>query len=171
MATKITSLSPIACLFLVGALLQVVSAVDYDVGGNFGWNLPANSTFFSDWTRNKTFFIGDKLVFRSKAEETHDVAEPERQVDFEGCVKPGIVLSTSTVLSITLDAPPRRRYFICTVGSHCNAGMKFAIDVFVRPGTPDSALLPPPPPSSASSLRFGAVLAAALAGLLLLLTI
>lgn len=61
MATRIMSLSSIACLLLVGALLQVVSAVDYDVGGNFGWNLPLNSTFFTDWARNKTFFVGDKL--------------------------------------------------------------------------------------------------------------
>lgn len=61
MATKLMSSSSIACLFLVGALLQVVSAVDYDVGGDFGWNLPPNPTFFSDWTRNKTFFVGDKL--------------------------------------------------------------------------------------------------------------
>lgn len=61
MATKLMSLSSIACLLLVGAFLHVASAVDYDVGGDFGWSLPPNPTFFSDWARNKTFFVGDKL--------------------------------------------------------------------------------------------------------------
>uniref|UniRef100_A0A0A0LTT8 Phytocyanin domain-containing protein n=2 Tax=Cucumis sativus TaxID=3659 RepID=A0A0A0LTT8_CUCSA len=165
MATKLMSWSSIACVFLVGALLQVVYGFDYDVGGDFGWNVPPIPTFFSDWTHNKTFFVGDKLVFQSNSSEFHDVAEPESQTDFDGCVKPGISLSTSSaMLSVLLDSP-RRRYFICTIGNHCNAGMKFTVDVFVNP---NSALLPPPPPppSSASSLRFGAVSAAAMTGLL-----
>lgn len=54
-------MSSIASLFLLGALLQVVAAVDHDVGGDFGWNLPSNTTFFSDWARNKAFSVGDKL--------------------------------------------------------------------------------------------------------------
>ncbi|KAG6589839.1 Uclacyanin 1, partial [Cucurbita argyrosperma subsp. sororia] len=152
-------MSSIASLFLLGALLQVVAAVDHDVGGDFGWNLPPNTTFFSDWASNKAFSVGDKLVFRSKANEMHDVAEPNSEVDFDGCVKPGIVFSTSAVFSVALDRPGRR-YFICTIGNHCNAGMKFDIDVLAQPGAPNSPLVPPPPPSSASSLRFGALLAA-----------
>ncbi|XP_022145012.1 umecyanin-like [Momordica charantia] len=152
-----TRLSLVASLFVVGALLHVVAAVDHDVGGDFGWNLPPNSTFFSDWSRSRTFSVGDKLVFRSKATESHDVAEPPSQADFDGCVKPGITFGTSAVFSITLDRP-RRRYFICTIGSHCNAGMKFVVDIVEQPGAPNSAVEPPPPPpSSGSSLRVGAV--------------
>ena len=54
-------MSSIASLFLLGALLQIVAAVDHDVGGDFGWNLPPNITFFSDWASNKAFSVGDKL--------------------------------------------------------------------------------------------------------------
>ena len=45
-------------------------------------------------------------VFQSNSSEFHDVAEPESQTDFDGCVKPGISLSTSSaMLSVLLDSP------------------------------------------------------------------
>lgn len=58
MSRKIGSL---ACLFLIGALVHVVVAVDHNVGGDFGWNFPPTLTFFSEWARNNTFFVGDTL--------------------------------------------------------------------------------------------------------------
>lgn len=154
-STRMTSL---ASLFFIGALLQVVFAVDHRVGGDFGWNLPPTPTFFSEWASNNNFFVGDWLskytstlfliiymfhmflhwnkcyfcvVFNSSANETHNYARLESQADFNGCIKPGLVFETVISIGFTR---PGREYFMCTIGNHCNLGMKFAVDVLPKPG-------------------------------------
>ncbi|XP_022144820.1 umecyanin-like [Momordica charantia] len=141
--------------FFIVALLHAVAAVDHHVGGDFGWNLPPTPTFFSDWARNRTFFVGDTLRFNSSANETHNFAQPPSQSEFDGCVDPGIVFDPR--LFITFNRPGRL-YFICTVGNHCKQGMKFAVDVLATPGTTPTnaaALFTVPP---LPSLFFAAIL-------------
>ncbi|KGN65341.1 umecyanin [Cucumis sativus] len=129
----------LASFLFIAVLLPAVAAVDYQVGGDFGWNLPPTPTFFSEWASNKTFFVGDRLRFNSSANETHNYAMPGSQAELDGCVKPGIVF-VGNVFPV-LDRPGRR-YFICEVGNHCNLGMKFAIDVMPILGSmpPNAAL-------------------------------
>ncbi|XP_038878652.1 cucumber peeling cupredoxin-like [Benincasa hispida] len=127
-----------ASFLFIAVLLPVVAAV-HRVGGDFGWNLPPTPTFFSEWASNKTFFVGDFLVFNSSANETHNYAMPESQAEFDGCVKPGLFFETVSSVSFNR---PGRKYFICNVGNHCNLGMKFAIDILPKPGSiaPNAAL-------------------------------
>ncbi|XP_038885967.1 cucumber peeling cupredoxin-like [Benincasa hispida] len=128
-----TSMSSFACLFFfLGALVHVSVAVEHKVGGNFGWNLPSTPTFFSDWANSRPFFVGDKLIFESRANETHSIGQPESQANFDGCVKPGFFFNK--IIFISLDRPGRR-YFISTIGNDCNAGMKFAVNVLPKLGT------------------------------------
>lgn len=78
------------------------------------------------------------LVFRSKANGTHTIAQPQSQVDFDGCVKSGIVFDF--IIFISFDRPGRH-YFISTAGNDCNAGMKFAINVLPESErTPNAAV-------------------------------
>ncbi|XP_022930145.1 cucumber peeling cupredoxin-like [Cucurbita moschata] len=133
------SVGSVACLLFIGTLLPVIVAVDHEVGGDFGWNLPPMLTFFSKWARNTTFFVGDRLKFIPRANETHTYTEAESQKDYDGCIEQGIVFDSTIIL--TLHNPPRRRYFVCTDGNHCNNGMKFSIDVLPKATTtPNMAL-------------------------------
>lgn len=58
------------------------------------------------------------------------------QAELDECVKPGLVFDT--VIFITFNHPDHL-YFMCTVGNHCDLGMKFAIEVLPRPGTTPNA--------------------------------
>ena len=58
MSASITSL---ASFFFLGALLHHAVAIGHIVGGDHGWNLPPTPTFFSEWARNSTFYINDRL--------------------------------------------------------------------------------------------------------------
>ena len=48
--------------FVAMALLIVATeATDYTVGDSFGWNIPPNDSFYSDWASSKNFLVGDTL--------------------------------------------------------------------------------------------------------------
>lgn len=105
-------------------------------------------------------------------EPSHTVAEVGG-ADFAACNKP----AAATVLGtgedrVTLDTAGRR-WFVCSVGQHCQNGMKLKINVLAAddgaaaapaPGSPST---PPPPASSpAGKVQAGlvqAVIAVALA--------
>lgn len=64
----------IECLIVVVAALvmlngasaaTVTSAGDYLVGDSLGWDVPPNTTYYSDWASTKTFFLGDKFCKHS----------------------------------------------------------------------------------------------------------
>ncbi|XP_023525370.1 cucumber peeling cupredoxin-like [Cucurbita pepo subsp. pepo] len=126
MSASITSL---ASFFFLGALLHHAVAIGHIVGGDHGWNLPPTPTFFSEWARNSTFYINDRLIIKSRGNEVHDVASPKSQADFDGCVLPPFVYDFVGFISL-----PRvgRFYFISAMGNDCNAGMKFGIDVLPK---------------------------------------
>lgn len=49
--------------FMVGCTMMMDSttAFLYAVGGDVGWTVPNNTTFYEDWAKNKTFIVGDEL--------------------------------------------------------------------------------------------------------------
>lgn len=52
----------IGCSIVVMALLfGATEAREYEVGDSFGWNIPPNQNFYSDWASSKSFFVGDSL--------------------------------------------------------------------------------------------------------------
>ncbi|KAF7806405.1 blue copper protein-like [Senna tora] len=68
-------------------LFGATEATEHVVGGSYGWNLPPNQTFYSDWATSNKFFVGDSLVFILDVDQKiGDVSMEE----FENCTIPGI---------------------------------------------------------------------------------
>ncbi|XP_078431407.1 uncharacterized protein LOC144703170 [Wolffia australiana] len=128
----------IILLASAGCFLQTVSGVSLDhiVGGSFGWRIPPNATFYSEWAQNKTFVVGDKLVFMYTP-ALQNVIEVSKK-DFEDCTQKEVIdmhYKGPTVLEITKPGP---HYYYCGVGTHCEDGQKLSIDVSAKP-VPDPA--------------------------------
>ncbi|XP_028753904.1 umecyanin-like [Neltuma alba] len=119
----------IGCFMVALSLVFAASeATRYNVGGDFGWGIPPNQTFYSDWASSKTFIVGDSLVFNWTGNQ--NVADVP-MADYNNCSTDVITFTGSpnrTVFTITL-LFPGPRYFICTVDDHCERGQKFSINV------------------------------------------
>lgn len=48
---------------MIGCIVSVSvnSATTHIVGDNLGWSTPPYHGFFNDWTKNRTFSVGDTL--------------------------------------------------------------------------------------------------------------
>ncbi|VFQ64268.1 unnamed protein product [Cuscuta campestris] len=125
----------------------------YTVGDYSGWIIPrpGEDSLYQTWVANKTFKVGDSLVFNFTTGR-HNVAEVSRS-SFNSC-------STTAAANTTGPVTIRIRttgehYYICTVGPHCSLGQKLAINVSGEAAgpaaTPPSAASSPPPPSVAAT--------------------
>ncbi|XP_057537780.1 umecyanin-like [Amaranthus tricolor] len=121
-----------------------VSATEFIVGDDQGWDIPASLTMYSTWASQQKFSVGDVLVFNFLS-GVHTVGLVESTA-FDTC-------DTSSTISVISEAPARiplqeigQLHFICTVGSHCLSGQKLAINV-----TDNSSLLFSPAPSPSPS--------------------
>ncbi|KAJ9140997.1 hypothetical protein P3X46_031583 [Hevea brasiliensis] len=147
-------ISLVGLFFIVSAvaisLQGANAATTYTVGDSLGWTIPPNNSvgYYEDWATNKTFQIGDSVVFNWNG--THTATEVFSEEEYENCTKTGLVIVTSGV-SVLLNANGTR-YFVCSVGTHCEQGMKVAIKV-------GNGIPPPPPPSAAPSLPVGSLAA------------
>ncbi|EEF35203.1 stellacyanin [Ricinus communis] len=143
----------------VGLLQGANAATKYTVGDSLGWTVPPSNSvgFYEDWANNRTFQIGDSLVFNWTG--THTATEVASEEEYNNCTKTGIVITTSGV-NVLLSANGTR-YFVCSVATNCEQGMKVAIRV--GNGVPP----PPLPPSAAPSLTIGS-LTAVLSSILIL---
>ncbi|XVE98350.1 hypothetical protein REPUB_Repub03eG0098800 [Reevesia pubescens] len=155
MARKIS----LAALFVVLAatLLQSTYATTYTVGDSTGWRVPnSNNGFYENWADNKTFVVGDILVFNFTT-GVHDVAEVNKTA-YDNCTTTNTIFTDNNgPARITLNRTGEH-YYICTVPGHCSAGQKLNVEVQnstnIAP-TPGSSHNTPgvlSPPSSASSL-------------------
>ncbi|XP_050214599.1 stellacyanin-like [Mercurialis annua] len=144
----------------VGLLHGIDGASKYTVGDSVGWTVPPNNSvgFYEDWSSNITFQIGDTLVFNWTG--THTTTEVANAEYYKNCTKTGIVIQTSGV-NVPLSTNGTR-YFVCSVGTHCQQGMKVAIRIG------DGVAPPPFPPSAAPSLTTIGSFTAGLSSLLFL---
>ncbi|ONH98363.1 hypothetical protein PRUPE_7G246500 [Prunus persica] len=110
----------------------------------FGWAVPPNTSFYSEWAASKTFQIGDGLVFNWTGD--HNVGGVASKEEYDNCIDPGIVFGPGVRIAIN---STDSLYFICTVGDHCERGQKVTITVG---SAANNSAPPPPPPSYASSL-------------------
>ena len=59
------NIGPMGCMFMVVlCLLSFAASSDakrYYVGESYGWSIPPNQTFYSDWASSKKFLVGDFL--------------------------------------------------------------------------------------------------------------
>ncbi|KAE8730742.1 putative Early nodulin 16 [Hibiscus syriacus] len=139
-------------LVLASTLIQLqntYATTTYTVGDSFGWQIPtANPNLYGDWANNKTFVVGDVLVFNFTTGQ-HDVWE---------LTEPGYDACTTSDTILTVNKGPARitlpstgeHYFICAYLGHCSAGQKLKVDV--RDGGGDTPAGVLSPPGAASSL-------------------
>uniref|UniRef100_J3MIT9 Phytocyanin domain-containing protein n=1 Tax=Oryza brachyantha TaxID=4533 RepID=J3MIT9_ORYBR len=127
------------------------SAMDYMVGDSHGWTLE----YPSNWADDKSFKIGDNLVFMFPKDK-HTVTEVDGPA-FRACDRQGNTLRTwnSGNDTVALDRAGRR-WFFCNVENHCERGMKLLVNVADPNAPAPSSPSPPPPPSSSAGINYRA---------------
>ncbi|KAL3747717.1 hypothetical protein ACJRO7_016511 [Eucalyptus globulus] len=118
------------------------SPVTYTVGDVVGWNVLVNTTqAYALWAANKTFMVGDTLVFNF-VNGTQNVAEFTKSA-YDSCN------TTSTISVYTVPpvriilAAPGEHFYTSTYPDRCSLGQKLAINV-----TSSSATTPSPSPAA-----------------------
>ncbi|XP_057503984.1 cucumber peeling cupredoxin-like [Actinidia eriantha] len=129
------------------------------VGGNIGWTIPRNGAEgYTTWAFNKTFMVGDILIFNF-ATNAHDVVQVPK-ASFDTCSddnKIGNPITTGPA-NVTLTSAGDC-YYICSFGTHCQSGQKLATIVSATPGatapptptTPSTPTTPATPPPTSST--------------------
>ncbi|XP_028753953.1 umecyanin-like [Neltuma alba] len=141
----------VGCSIVVLSLLfAATEATKYNVGGSFGWNIPPNQTFYSEWASSKTFVVGDSLVFNLT--ENQNFADVT-MADYNNCsTKTNPYAGTVFMVDLLHPGP---RYFITTVDDHCERGQKFSINVEGSFSSGTSASARPPSINSVPILSCG----------------
>ncbi|CAJ1944580.1 unnamed protein product [Sphenostylis stenocarpa] len=135
-------------LFAVATLLHGSAAqTRHVVGDSIGWTIPSNgAAAYTTWASNKTFVVGDTLVFNFTSGR-HDVAKVTKS-DFDACNGASALFTlTSGPASVPLNETGEQ-YYICTIGTHCSLGQKLSVNVVNRASATPS---PAPQPSRSGS--------------------
>lgn len=172
------------------AFAHTVVGVDHVIGGTNKWDYPpgTDTNYYATWSAKHNFVVGDSAVFNYVATQ-HNVQVVTAN-EYRSCAQSNGQTYMTGKDSIPLTTAGKY-YFICSVISHCEMGMKIMIDVKAAAAAPPSATttpptmspLPPteapaaapvlpPPPSTATSvpacLSLVAVMAASAFGVLFL---
>ncbi|XP_057415454.1 mavicyanin-like [Lotus japonicus] len=120
------------------------------VGDSTGWTIPTSgASFYTNWAANKSFCVGDTLVFNYAA-SAHNVEEVTKE-KYDSCNSTSpIATYTTPPVTVTINKTGAH-YFICGAPGHCLGGQKLSINV-----TGGSSTAPPPsstatPPSSSTT--------------------
>ncbi|KAK9989250.1 hypothetical protein SO802_029489 [Lithocarpus litseifolius] len=147
----------LCCCFIVVVMILLkgaTAAQTYEVGDSLGWVVPPNSSYYSEWASNKTFYDGDKLSF-TWTTGTHNVRISDTAAEYDNCSK-NPAIDTGSPIVLTLNTSKPLYFFYCTVHDHCKRGQKFSINVLKLNST---TVAPPPSPSSALSVTIDAFVA------------
>ncbi|PSR86369.1 Basic blue protein [Actinidia chinensis var. chinensis] len=109
-------------LLIVSLLLhlETVHATTFIVGDTSGWDFSVGN-----WTNGKKFKAGDILIFNYDPSD-HNVVVVDRN-GYNSCTS----AATSIIHSSGHDQvklSKGRHYFICSIPSHCDAGLKIALN-------------------------------------------
>ncbi|KAL5074913.1 hypothetical protein RYX36_013897 [Vicia faba] len=134
----------VLCFFLAIINMPLPSlATVYTVGDTSGWTIGGD---YSTWASDKTFAVGDSLVFNYGA-SGHTVDEV-KESDYKSCTS-GNSISTDSSGATTIPLKKAgKHYFICGVPGHCTGGMKLSIKVKASSG---SSAAPSATPSAKGS--------------------
>jgi len=113
-------------------------AANYTVGDGQGWKLSVN---YTNWTSDKTFHVGDNLIF-TYLSTSHDVEEVSESAYTSCSTSNALQTYTGGSNTIPLNTTGGR-YFICGIAGHCLGGMK--VDITVTAASSNSTPSPPPP--------------------------
>ncbi|KAI3458368.1 hypothetical protein Pfo_015031 [Paulownia fortunei] len=117
-----------AKLILISTILLLLNALTcsatvYTVGDNAGWDI---STDLDSWAKDKTFAVGDTLLFQYS--QYHSVSEVNKE-NYEGCNTTSVLQSSSNGNTSFALTSPGDRYFVCGNRLHCLGGMKLHVNV------------------------------------------
>ncbi|KAJ0259029.1 Phytocyanin domain-containing protein [Hirschfeldia incana] len=118
-------------------------AKDFKVGDSQEWRVPDESDFYSKWSEEKQFHVGDNLLFYYN-DEVDDVLEISSDLEFKSCDTSSPVAVHNGGQDLIRLTKPGIRYFITSMNGHCEAGLK--LRVVVRPlprGAPKKTQLSP----------------------------
>uniref|UniRef100_A0A453L115 Phytocyanin domain-containing protein n=4 Tax=Triticinae TaxID=1648030 RepID=A0A453L115_AEGTS len=134
---SMASFSAALVALLVASCAAAAAATTFDVGDGHGWQTGVD---YTAWTSDKTFAVGDALVFNYTS-KAHTVTEVNKS-GYDAC-SGGNSLSNddSGATTITLTTPGVH-YFICDVPGHCASGMKLAVTVTVAGGSTTGGTIP-----------------------------
>ncbi|KAG5249520.1 hypothetical protein OIU76_003820 [Salix suchowensis] len=114
-------------------LAVTCNAATYMVGDNSGWDL---STDIDTWAQDKTFSVGDLLMFQYSS--SHSVEEVKKE-DFDSCNTTNVLRTfTNGNTSVSL-TNPGTRYFVCGNKLHCLGGLKLRVNVESNQADPPTA--------------------------------
>ncbi|KAK9715190.1 hypothetical protein RND81_06G148600 [Saponaria officinalis] len=137
---KTTTIIAVAVVMLING----VASETVVVGGATGWNLPPSIDFFNVWAAEQNFLVGDTLVFEFLT-NAHTVAILTSMEAYDKCdatLDSNAEIVTQGPYERNL-ASPGQLYFICTIGLHCNNGLKFAASITdTQADAPSPALAP-----------------------------
>ncbi|KAK8597122.1 hypothetical protein V6N13_001747 [Hibiscus sabdariffa] len=119
-------------LLLVLYMVFVPSlATVYTVGDTSGWTTGVD---YGAWTKDKTFKVGDSLVFNYPTSHTVDEVSSS---DYSTCTVGNSITTDNTGATTVSLKTAGTHYFICGVLGHCGNGMKLAVKV--ESGSPSSS--------------------------------
>ncbi|CAL5069189.1 unnamed protein product [Urochloa decumbens] len=121
MAGARVALALCGVLLLLNGVAWRADAASYNVGNSAGWDLSAD---LPSWANDKTFYVGDFLVFSYSS--YHTLAEVD-EAGFKNCSAADAVMSRSDGNTTVPLAAPGDRYFICGNELHCLGGMKLHV--------------------------------------------
>lgn len=114
----------------ITVIIVSCSASDHIVGNSI-WSIPPSDDFYTNWSNNITFLVGDFLVFRFDT-GLSDVTQVSR-IEYESC-------SADNPFRRVLIGPAKMSlneqgmvYFICTFGNYCRLGQKLQVAVQLSP--------------------------------------
>ncbi|KAA3476904.1 stellacyanin-like [Gossypium australe] len=145
-----SSMAMAAVFVVLASTLTTYASTTYTVGDSTGWQVPtSNSNLYDDWADNKTFVVGDDLLFNFITGK-HDVAEVT-EPGYDACTNTDTISTDNKgPVKITLKRTGDH-YFICTYPGHCPAGQKLKVQVRSETGDTTPGVLSPPR-NAASSL-------------------
>ncbi|KZV28890.1 hypothetical protein F511_13685 [Dorcoceras hygrometricum] len=125
-----------------------VRATIYTVGDASGWSLGGS---YGSWAGDKTFAVGDTLVFNYAPGHTVDEVSAS---DYKNCATGNSISTDSSgATSISLKTAGTH-YFICSVAGHCGGGMKLAVNVAAG-GSSSTTTSPPSTTDSPTTVTGG----------------
>ncbi|XP_071724444.1 stellacyanin-like [Rutidosis leptorrhynchoides] len=110
------------CL-LIG-FISCAAATTYMVGDSAGWDI---SSDLNTWVADKTFQVGDVLVFQYSSSDSLSEVTKE---NFDTCNTSNVITSYSSNGNTTVPlTKPGERYFISGNRMYCLGGMKLKVNV------------------------------------------
>ncbi|KAL8490414.1 hypothetical protein ACS0TY_025573 [Phlomoides rotata] len=134
----------VVMMMIVCRVIPAVDAAVFTVGDASGWSIGAD---YSTWASDKTFAVGDSIVFNYPAGHTVDEVSAN---DYKTCTTGNAIASDSSGATTVTLKTAGAHYYICGVPGHCGGGMKLAVTVAAAGGTAASPTTPTSPSTTTS---------------------